>query len=121
MNALMSLPFVNQALAPALAQSAAAHDRLCLGLGLSGWNRFRLVDLPVLRRALGLAFLMAMVLSLGDLTAISLFGTQDFVTLPALIYRQMGSYRFDAAVGTALVLGLMVLALTTLTERWGRA
>jgi thiamine transport system permease protein len=121
MNALMSLPFVARILLPALAQSAAAHDRLCLSLGLRGWNRFRLVELPVTKRAIGLALVMALILSLGDLTAISLFGTQDFVTLPALIYRQMGSYRFDAAIGTALVLGLIVLAFSTLAERWGKA
>jgi thiamine transport system permease protein len=118
MNALMSLPFAARAILPALAQSAGAHDRLCLSLGLSGWTRFRLVELPVMKRAIGLALVMALILSLGDLTAISLFGTQDFVTLPALIYRQMGSYRFDQAIGTALVLGLMVLALSTLAERW---
>ena len=118
MNALMSLPFAARALMPALARSADAHDRLCLSLGLSGWTRFRLIELPVMKQAVGLALVMAMILSLGDLTAISLFGTADFVTLPALIYRQMGSYRFDAAIGTALVLGLLVLALASLAERW---
>ena len=71
-----------------------------------------------MNRAIGLALVMALILSLGDLTAISLFGTQDFVTLPSLIYRQMGSYRFDAAIGTALVLGAIVLAFSTLAERW---
>ena len=121
MNALMSLPFVARALLPALAQSAEAHDRLCLSLGLTGWHRFRLVELPVMKRAIGLALVMALILSLGDLTAISLFGTQDFVTLPALIYRQMGSYRFDEAIGTALVLGALVLAFSTLAERWSDA
>jgi thiamine transport system permease protein len=121
MNALMSLPFTARALLPALAQSSQAHDRLCLGLGLSGWSRFRLIELPVMKRAIGLALVMALILSLGDLTAISLFGTQDFVTLPALIYRQMGSYRFDEAIGTALVLGLIVLALSTLAERWSES
>lgn len=118
MNALMSLPFVARVLMPALAQSAEAHDRLCLSLGLSGWSRFRLVELPALKRAIGLSLIMALILSLGDLTAISLFGTQDFVTLPALIYRQMGSYRFDEAIGTALVLSALVLAFSTLAERW---
>ncbi len=121
MNALMALPFAARALLPALAQSAEAHDRLCLSLGMRGWHRFRLVELPAMRRAIGLSLVMALILSLGDLTAISLFGTQDFVTLPALIYRQMGSYRFDEAIGTALVLGLIVLAFSTLAERWGRA
>lgn len=120
MNALMSLPFAARALMPALARSADAHDRLCLSLGLSGWNRFRLVELTVMKQAIGLALVMALILSLGDLTAISLFGTGDFVTLPALIHRQMGSYRFDAAIGTALVLGLLVLALSSLAERWSK-
>ena len=118
MNALMSLPFVARVLMPALAQSAEAHDRLCLSLGLSGWSRFRLVERPVMKRAIGLSLVMALILSLGDLTAISLFGTQDFVTLPALIYRQMGSYRFDEAIGTALVLSAVVLAFSSLAERW---
>ncbi|MGL4297286.1 MAG: thiamine/thiamine pyrophosphate ABC transporter permease ThiP, partial [Aestuariivirga sp.] len=62
--------------------------------------------------------MMAFIVALGDLTAIALFGSQDLVTLPALIYRQMGSYRFDEAAGTALVLALLVLALVTLAERW---
>ncbi len=121
MNALMSLPFVARVLMPALAQSADAHDRLCLSLGLAGLARFRLVELPVMKRAIGLSLVLALILSLGDLTAISLFGTQDFVTLPALIYRQMGSYRFDAAIGTALVLGMIVLAFSALAERWSAA
>ncbi len=119
MNAMMALPFVARVLMPALGRSAEVHDRLCLGLGIGGWNRLRVVEFPAVRRAAGLALVMALILSLGDLTAISLFGTQDFVTLPALIYRQMGSYRFDDAVGTALVLGLVVLALSALAERWG--
>lgn len=121
MNALMAMPFVFQILGPAVAQQAQAHDRLCLSLGVTGWNRFRLIDVASLKRPIGLALVMAMILSLGDLTAISLFGTQDFVTLPALIYRQMGSYRFDEAVGTALLLSALVVGLSVLAERWSAA
>lgn len=118
MNALMALPFVFQILSAALAQQASAHDRLCLSLGITGWNRFRLIDTAALKRPIGLAIAMAMILSLGDLTAISLFGSQDFVTLPALIYRQMGSYRFEEAIGTALILSILVIGLSDLAERW---
>ena len=118
MNGLMALPFVFQILAPAVAQSAAQHDRLCGGLGITGFNRLRIVDLPSVRRPLLLALSMAFVVSLGDLTAIALFGTNDLVTLPSLIYRQMGTYRIDEAVGSALLLGLLVLALMSLAERW---
>ena len=49
-------------------------------------------------------------MSLGDLGVIALFGSQDFVTLPWLLYQKMGSYRTAEAAGVALV----TLALTLL-------
>ena len=72
-----------------------------------------------LARPLGLSAAMAFVLSLGDLTAITLFGSQNLVTLPALIYAQMGSYRIDAAAGSALILALFSMAIITLLDRGG--
>jgi thiamine transport system permease protein len=119
MNALMALPFALSALVPALADMARRHDRLCAQLAISGWTRLRLIDLPMLRKPLGLGFGLAMVVSLGDLTAISLFGTENFTTLPSLIYRQMGNYRSSSAAATALVLTLVSLALITLADWWG--
>ncbi len=119
MSMLMALPFVYNTLAAAVAESALQHDRLCASLGISGLDRFVRVDLPSLRRPLGVAFLMAAIVSLGDLTAIMFFGSQDFMTLPALIYRQMGSYRIETAAGTALILALFTMALVMLAERWG--
>ena len=121
MNGLMALPFVFQVLSPAVAQAAARHDPLCAGLGITGLNRLRLIDLPALRKPVGLALIMGFVVSLGDLTAISLFGTQGLVTLPSFIHRQMGSYRIDEAVGSALLLGCLVLALMRLAEHWSAA
>ena len=121
MSVLMALPFTYNTLAPAIASAAQQHDRLCLGLGISGFTRFRLIDLPALRKPLGLGLVLAVIVSLGDLTAITFFGSQDFVTLPALIYRQMGSYRIEGAAGTALILALFTLALMTLAERWSNA
>ena len=121
MNALMALPFVHAALAPAVAQAAEANDRLCDSLGVSGFNRFRLIDIPVLRRAVGLSLVMGFIVSLGDLTAILLFGAEGFVTLPALIYRQMGSYRMEGSAFTALVLTVLSFLLIVLADRWSRA
>jgi thiamine transport system permease protein len=118
MNALMALPFALGTLSPSVQQAMAQHDRLCASLGIRGFRRLVLIDLPVLRRPLGLAATMAFVLSLGDLTAITLFGSQDLMTLPALIYAQMGSYRIDAAAGSALVLALFSMAVITLLDRW---
>ncbi len=55
-----------------------------------------------------------MALSLGDLGAVALFGSEDMVTLPYLLYSRMGSYRTADAAGLALVLGLLCLVLTVL-------
>ena len=118
MSSLAALPFVYTTLAPAVAVEAARYDRLCASLGISGFARFRHIDVPALKKPLGLAFIMAAVVSLGDLTAILLLGSQDLVTLPALIYRQMGSYRSADAAGTALVLAAFVLGLVALADRW---
>jgi thiamine transport system permease protein len=120
LNALMALPFVWSPLYPAITDAVQRHDRLCSSLGLRGFARLSLIDLPVLRKPLGLAFLMAVIVSLGDLSAITLFGSDTLVTLPALIYRQMGHYRMNDAAGTALVLAVFCFALITLAQRWSQ-
>ena len=114
-NALMALPFVMRVLGPAVRQADLDHSQLCASLGVSGWNRFRLIDLPVLRRPFSLALAFAMALSIGDLGVIALFGSEDFTTLPFLLYQRFGTYRIDDAAGLALILmvyclGLMALA-----------
>ncbi len=121
LNALMALPFASAILTPAITRSRMAHNKLCAQLGLSGWNRLTLIDLPALRPPLMQAILLAFVLSLGDLTAVTLLGSQGIVTLPSLIAQQMGNYRGAAAGGTALVLAAMCYSLTLLAQKLGRA
>jgi thiamine transport system permease protein len=116
-NALMALPYVMRGLGPAIARADERHDRLCRSLGIGGWRRFRLIDWPGLRRPLALVFALAMALSVGDLGAIALFGTQDTATLPLLLYQRMGSYRIDEAAAIALVLGALSLGLFAAIER----
>lgn len=115
-NALMALPFVLQLLLPALAEAASCHDRLCMNLGLAGWRRLYLIDWPVLSRSLALAAALAAAWSLGDLGAIALFASQDLVTLPSLLYRNLGSYRTGEAAGVALMLTVLCLGLLTLAS-----
>lgn len=61
-----------------------------------------------------MAFSFAMALSLGDLGAVALFGSEEMVTLPFLLYSRMASYRTADAAGLALMLGLVCLILTVL-------
>jgi thiamine transport system permease protein len=119
-NAVMAMPFAIRAIRPAYDASGERNDRLCAQLGISGWNRARLVDWPVLRRPIAIGFAFAMALSLGDLGVIALFGSDGVQTLPYLLLARMGSYRTDDAAGLALMLGLLCLALVVFADRLGR-
>jgi thiamine transport system permease protein len=110
-NMAMALPFVMRVLEPAMVTHAARTARLSTSLGLSGVPRLRYVDWPALRRPVVMAFSFAMALSLGDLGSVALFGSESFVTLPWLVYSNMGSYRTNDAAGYAFILGLVCLAL----------
>ncbi len=119
-NAVMAMPFAIRAIRPAYDAASERHERLCTQLGISGWNRLRLVDWPVLRRPLSTAFAFAMAMSLGDLGVIALFGSDSVQTLPYLLLARMGSYRTADAAGLALMLGLLCLALMLVADRLGK-
>lgn len=116
-NAAMAMPFAMRALGPAYDEGAGRHDRICAALGIAGWNRFRLVDWPTLRRPLATAFAFAMALSLGDLGVIALFGSDQVQTLPYLLLARMGAYRTADAAGLALMLGALCFALMVVADR----
>ncbi len=111
-NMLMALPFVMRVLEPAYLVHRRRTARLSASLGITGAARLRLVDWPGLRKPLLTALSFAMALSLGDLGAVALFGSDGFVTLPWLVYSRMGSYRTNDADGLALILGVICLLLT---------
>ncbi|HYD05161.1 MAG TPA: ABC transporter permease subunit [Reyranella sp.] len=117
MNALLMLPFAVGVLRPAVARNDAQYDRLCAGLGIAGWNRFRVVDWPMLRRAVGLALGLTTAAAMGDLAAIALFGNQNLTNLTLLLYNQISAYRMESASGTALVLLALCLASFAVIER----
>jgi len=117
-NALMALPFVYRILAPALFQSVQTHGRLVALLDIKGWTRWRLIDFPVLKKPLLLAFAFAMALSLGDLGVIALFGSEQITTLPLLLFKSLGSYRTTDADGLALILALSCLVVLYAAEKF---
>ena len=116
-NAVQVLPFACALLAGPLNQSAQRYDRLCLATGLTGFQRARWVDWPLLRRPVGLALGLCAALAAGDLTAVALFGSQDLQTLPLLLYQRVGSYHIAEAAVTALLLLVLCLLLYMSGER----
>jgi thiamine transport system permease protein len=116
-NAVMAMPFATRAIRPAYDAAGERNDRLCAQLGISGWNRAKLIDWPILRRPIATGFAFAMALSLGDLGVIALFGSDSVQTLPYLLLARLGSYRTDDAAGLALMLGLLCLVLVMVADR----
>lgn len=118
-NALMALPFVMRVIEPAYHTAMARNGLLALSLGVTGINRIRHVDFPALLPPLATAYAFALALSLGDLGAIALFGSDRIITLPWLLYQKLGSYRTSDAAGLALLLGITTMALILLADRLG--
>ena len=119
-NMLVALPFAYRVIEGRLAALAATHDRLCAGLGIRGWRRLRWITLPALAPELGYASGLSAALSLGDLTVIALFGSQQFQTLPWLLYQTMARYRSGEAAALALLLLCLTVGIFMLFQLMSR-
>ncbi|MEM7255803.1 MAG: ABC transporter permease subunit [Pseudomonadota bacterium] len=108
-NVLMVLPFALVTLAPAAVKAANRYDRLTASLGLRGYRRFTIVESSLMRSELVYVASIAFCMSLGDLGVIALFGSQDFATLPWLLYQKMGAYRTTEAAGIAAFMLIITL------------
>jgi thiamine transport system permease protein len=117
---MMALPFALRALIPALREVESSYGRLADSLALTGGARLRLLILPRTRRALGFAGGIAAAFSMGDLGVIALFADLETTTLPLQLYRLMGAYRMDDAMGAALLLMGLSLAMFWIFDRGGR-
>ena len=109
-NSLLALPFAMATLGPPLEAIARTRGKLIRSLGLSGWRQFALVEYPLLGRDVGVMLALAFCFSLGDLGVIALFGTQDFQTLPLMMFRALGSYRNNDAAAIAAILLIGTIA-----------
>ena len=118
-NALMALPFVMRVIEPAHMSAMQRNGRLAVSLGITGVDRLRQIDIPALLPPLATGFIFAVALSLGDLGAIALFGSDRIITLPWLLYQKLGSYRTSDAAGLALLLGGMTMGLMIMADRLG--
>ena len=108
-NTLMCLPFMLSVLVPALKRYPQA--RLIHQLGLNATARMRWIYWPRFASQLTWCWIFAFGLSLGDFGVVALFGSQDFTTLPHLLYQKLGSYRTGDAYGIAVMMWAALAAL----------
>lgn len=85
-------------------------------LGASGWELFRTVELPLMRKALSSAFAYGAALSLGDLSAVIVLGQGQVITLAVAVYRLIGHYHFPQAIALGTLFILLAVALFSLVE-----
>lgn len=116
-NALMGLPYVIKTLAQPMLQLEQQYQYLCATLGMRGWRRLRVVEWRALKRPLAHAFAISFMFSMGDLSAIALFGSQEFRTLPLYLFQLLGSYQMDAAAVVSVTLLLLSVGCFALMER----
>ena len=102
-NAVMALPFVMRALMPTLYQQEKRFRHLYSSLGVWGLSRWRL-EWPLIRLSLAQAFAYALLLSLGDMGVIAIFGSQGLLSLPLYLFQLIGSYRLEEGACVAVVL-----------------
>ena len=116
-NALMALPYVIKTLAQPMLHTAQQYDQLCASLGMFGFSRFYLVEWRAIRQPIVHAFSISFVLSMGDLSAIALFGSQDFSTLPLYLFQLLGSYQMESAAVVSLFLLIISVGIFGLIEK----
>ena len=115
-NALMALPYVIKTLSQPLLQIQQQYQFLCASLGMTGWQRLSIVEFRALQAPIAQAMSLSFLLSLGDLSAVALFGSDDFLTLPLYLYQLLGSYQMDAAAVVSFTLLLFSVGVFYLVE-----
>jgi thiamine transport system permease protein len=119
-NALMALPYVIKTLAQPMLQVAQQYERLCASLGMFGFSRFYLIEWRAIKRPIIHAFSVSFVLSMGDLSAIALFGSQDFRTLPLYLLQLLGSYQMQSAAVVSLFLFILSIGIFIGVEKMSK-
>ena len=110
-NILLVIPFAVRILLPRLRLVFHQHDRVAQSLGIKGWHYWHLLTLPVIKQEVGIVLGIAAALSVGDLGVIALFASNDFRTLPWLLYQSAGRYDTEQAIALALILLLVAVVL----------
>ena len=119
-NAVLALPFVLRAIAPAVTKIESDFGRLGVSLAMSKGTWLWRIVLPRLRGPIGFGAGIAAALSMGDLGVIALFAGDAQETLPLAMYRLMGAYKMEAASGAALLLLIMSFTLFWICDQGGR-
>lgn len=106
LHAVTALPFAFNSISRGLESIPRNTAGAAAALGADPLRRVVTVDMPLTLGRLRSAWGFAAVISMGELNAVMMLGLENYETLPLLIYRAVGSYRYGTAcaAGTTLIL-----------------
>lgn len=105
-------PLVFRWLLPLVQSRPHSLIELARSQGAGAWQVFREVEWPRLRQPVWSALVLVCAGSLGEVAAVSFFGSEMLATAPMLAARWMGSYRFDKAM---LLIGILTVTAALLS------
>lgn len=119
-HTLVAFPFVVRSLTPALHSIQPRLRQAAALLGASPAEVFRLIDLPLVGRALLVAATFAFTISMGEFGATALIARPEYPTIPLVIYRfisQPGSLNYGQALALSTILMLVTASGLVAIER----
>lgn len=119
-HTLVAFPFVVRSLTPALQSIQPRLRQAAAILGASPLQVFRLVDLPMVGRALLVAATFAFTISLGEFGASAMISRPEYPTIPIVIYRfisQPGAINYGQAMALSTILMLVAAGSMIAIER----
>jgi thiamine transport system permease protein len=121
-QALVALPLVVRTLLPTWRAVDSHLREAAATLGAGPGRILATIDLPYIRRGLGLALGFAFATSLGEFGATSFLARPDRPTLPVVVYRLIsrpGADNFGMAMAGAVILAALTGAVMALAEWLG--
>lgn len=115
-NTLGLVPFAIQQLRPRLFQFDDQYQHLAQQLKLTPLAYWQVL-LPWLARDLQAAFVLCLLLAMGDVAIFSIFASDSWISLPWLIYSYAGSYRIVEASVLSFLFLLLCAALVFWLEK----
>jgi thiamine transport system permease protein len=105
-HGVIALPFAYRSVGEGLASIPPSMLKASATMGDPPWRTILFVVLPASARYTRSAWAFAMTISLGELNGALMLGIEEFETLPLLVYRATGAYRFGTACAAGTVLAL---------------
>jgi thiamine transport system permease protein len=120
-HTLVAFPFVVRSLTPAIRSIRPRLRHAAAVLGAPPWQVLRIIDLPLVARALLVAAAFAFTISLGEFGATALIARPEYPTIPIMIYRfisQPGALNYGQAMALSTLLMVITAAGMLAIERF---